>query len=268
MLDCIPLAALAQAVPVLPEGPGWWYEPKCDGHRTVLRRADETVVLYARSGRVVTQHWMDLAVAGMTLRPGTVLDGGAVIWRDGRLDFAAAQSRAASSVTRARALAARHPASYICWDVLQHPDPPPAPPPPQPAPPTRPPNPARQALPGQAPSLRELPEPPDAVKARELLTGLVVADEDDVPGCSRSMFPHWVTQYGTCDIRDVVLQRDGRDVVRDDQCRAVSGTWYSEYDGLTIASASGIDHVVLLKEAWRSGRPSGRRPGGARSPTT
>ncbi|WP_353962590.1 DNA ligase [Streptomyces sp. NBC_00378] len=94
-----------------------------DGHRTVLRRTDETVVLYARSGRVVTQHWMDLAVAGMELRPGTVLDGEAVIWRDGRLNFAAAQARAASSVTRARALAARYPASYVCWDVLQHPDP-------------------------------------------------------------------------------------------------------------------------------------------------
>ncbi|MFE7268446.1 hypothetical protein ACFU9B_41820 [Streptomyces sp. NPDC057592] len=115
--------ALAQAVPVLPEGPGWWYEPKLDGHRTVLRRTDETVVLYARSGRVVTQHWMDLAVAGMELRPGTVLDGEAVIWRDGRLNFAAAQARAASSVARARALAARYPASYVCWDVLQHPDP-------------------------------------------------------------------------------------------------------------------------------------------------
>ncbi|WP_331754277.1 hypothetical protein OHA19_40945 (plasmid) [Streptomyces sp. NBC_00012] len=58
----------------------------------------------------------------MELRPGTVLDGEAVIWRDGRFDFAAAQSRAASSVTRARALAARYPASYIFWDVLQHPD--------------------------------------------------------------------------------------------------------------------------------------------------
>ncbi|MFE7112907.1 DNA ligase [Streptomyces sp. NPDC057575] len=115
--------ALAQAVPVLPEGPGWWYEPKYDGHRTVLRRTDDTVILYARSGRVVTQHWMDLAVASMTLRPGTVLDGEAVIWRNGRIDFATAQSRAASSVTRARALAARHPALYVCWDLLQHPDP-------------------------------------------------------------------------------------------------------------------------------------------------
>ncbi|MFE7113387.1 hypothetical protein ACFU98_44640 [Streptomyces sp. NPDC057575] len=104
-------------------GAGWWYKPQLDGHRTVLRRTDDTVILYARSGRVVTQHWMDLAVVGMELRPGTVLDGEAVIWRDGRLDIAAAQSRAASSVTRARALAARYPASYICWDLLQHPDP-------------------------------------------------------------------------------------------------------------------------------------------------
>ncbi|MEU2674826.1 hypothetical protein ABZ622_39570 [Streptomyces sp. NPDC007164] len=101
-------------------GPGRTWQPgppKYDGHRTVLRRTDETVVLYARSGRVVTQHWMDLAVAGMGLRPGTVLDGEAVIWRDGRLDFAAAQSRAASSTTWARALATRYPASCICWDV-------------------------------------------------------------------------------------------------------------------------------------------------------
>ncbi|MFE6498125.1 hypothetical protein [Streptomyces sp. NPDC057748] len=114
MLDCTPLVALAQPVPVLPQEPGWWYEPKYDGHQTVLRRTDETVVLYARSGRVVTQHWMDLAVADMTLRPGTVLDGEAVIWRDGRLNSAAAQSRAALSVARARALAARYPPSHIC----------------------------------------------------------------------------------------------------------------------------------------------------------
>nr|WP_203633119.1 DNA ligase [Streptomyces halstedii] len=115
--------ALAQAVAALPDGPGWWYEPKFDGHRTILRRTDETVILYARSGRVVTQHWMDIALAGMQLQPGTVLDGEAVIWRNGRLDFGAAQSRAASNLARARALAARHPAAYAVWDILHHPDP-------------------------------------------------------------------------------------------------------------------------------------------------
>lgn len=114
--------ALAKPGPVIPTGPDWWYEPKVDGHRTVMRRTDDTVILYARSGRVVTSHWMDLAVAGMALRPGTTLDGEAVIWRDGRIDFGAAQARAASGIARAQALAAQHPASYLAWDVLEHPD--------------------------------------------------------------------------------------------------------------------------------------------------
>ncbi|MDX2407292.1 DNA ligase [Streptomyces microflavus] len=93
-----------------------------DGHRTVLRRTGDAVILYARSGRIVTSHWMDLAVPAMQLRPGTTLDGEAVIWREGRLDFGAVQARAASSLTRAYALAARHPASYAAFDVLEHPD--------------------------------------------------------------------------------------------------------------------------------------------------
>lgn len=113
--------ALAQAAPVLPSGPGWWYEPKFDGHRTILVRSAETVELYARSGRKVTTHWMDLAVAGLRLPADTVLDGEAVVWRDGRIDFSAAQSRAASGLARARQLAAQYPASYAVWDILQHP---------------------------------------------------------------------------------------------------------------------------------------------------
>lgn len=87
-----------------------------------MRRTDETVILYARSGRIVTSNWMDLAVPAMALRPGTVIDGEAVIWRNGALDFDAVQSRAASSSARARALAAQHPAAYACWDVLNHPE--------------------------------------------------------------------------------------------------------------------------------------------------
>ncbi|MEU4266084.1 ATP-dependent DNA ligase [Streptomyces argenteolus] len=115
--------ALARAVSTLPHGPDYWYEPKFDGHRMIMRRTEESVILYARSGRVVTSNWMDLAVAGMELRPATVLDGEAVVWRDGHLDFGAVQSRAASSVARARFLAGQHPAAYACWDVLHHPDP-------------------------------------------------------------------------------------------------------------------------------------------------
>ncbi|MFD4320469.1 DNA ligase [Streptomyces sp. NPDC058548] len=119
----VPLA-LAQAVPRLPHGRKglWWYEPKFDGHRAALFRSAESVRLQARSGRDVTAAWMDLALAGMVLRPGTVLDGEIVVWRDGRIDFAAVQARAASGIDRSRVLAARLPASYAVWDVLAHPD--------------------------------------------------------------------------------------------------------------------------------------------------
>ncbi len=34
-----------------------------DGHRTVPRRTEGAVILYARSGRIVTSHWMDLAAS-------------------------------------------------------------------------------------------------------------------------------------------------------------------------------------------------------------
>ncbi|MFB6983173.1 HNH endonuclease family protein [Streptomyces scopuliridis] len=106
-----------------------------------------------------------------------------------------------------------------------------------------------------APSFRSMPEPVDAATARAQLAQLTVAEEVTPPGYSRTKFPHWVTQNGTCDTREVVLKRDGQDVTQDAACRAVTGTWYSEYDGATWTAASDldIDHVVPLKEAWRSG---------------
>ncbi|WP_030405270.1 MULTISPECIES: DNA ligase [unclassified Streptomyces] len=110
--------ALAELVPQLPTGPRWWCEVKMDGHRTVLWRLADTVRLQARSGRDVTGSWMDLAVAGMALPPGVVLDGEAVVVLDGKVSFEAAQSRAASSPARARQLAEGHPALLIVWDVL------------------------------------------------------------------------------------------------------------------------------------------------------
>ncbi|MBO3681634.1 DUF1524 domain-containing protein [Streptomyces sp. NEAU-YJ-81] len=104
-------------------------------------------------------------------------------------------------------------------------------------------------------SVSELPEPPTAEEARAELDELTVAPEDDVPGYSRAKFPHWATQYGTCDTREVVLARDGEGVTQDGQCRASAGSWRSAYDGVVLDAASkiDIDHVVPLKEAWRSG---------------
>lgn len=113
--------ALAQAVQSPPTGPEWHAEPKVDGHRVCLWRLADTVRLQSRAGRDVTAVWCDLAVAGMKLAPGTIVDGEACVWVDGRVSFSAAQSRGASTPARARSLAAEHPATFAAFDLLQHP---------------------------------------------------------------------------------------------------------------------------------------------------
>ncbi|MFI1535526.1 ATP-dependent DNA ligase [Streptomyces anandii] len=113
--------ALAELVPSLPVGRGWRYEIKVDGHRTVLWRLADSVRLQARSGRDVTAVWGDLAVSGLELPPGVVLDGEAVVVVGDRISFGAAQSRAASRPARARELAERYPALFIVWDLLAGP---------------------------------------------------------------------------------------------------------------------------------------------------
>ncbi|MEU8524533.1 MULTISPECIES: ATP-dependent DNA ligase [Streptomyces] len=111
--------ALARSVGSLPRGAGLAYEPKFDGHRmVVLRYPGDKVLLQARSGRIVTAAFPDLAEAARELPAGTVLDGEVVVWREGRTDFAAVQARAAATPARAPALARRLPASYAAFDVL------------------------------------------------------------------------------------------------------------------------------------------------------
>jgi ATP-dependent DNA ligase len=110
--------ALAESVSVLPRGQGLAYEPKFDGHRMVIFRLDGEVLLQARSGRIITAAFPDLADAARQLPDGTVLDGEVVVWREGRTDFAAVQKRAAATPGRAPALARRLPASYAAFDLL------------------------------------------------------------------------------------------------------------------------------------------------------
>ncbi|MCX4781053.1 ATP-dependent DNA ligase [Streptomyces sp. NBC_01264] len=114
--------ALAAAVRTLPRGPGLAYEPKFDGHRLVVVRTDrgvDGVVLQARSGRIVTAAFPDLAAAAHHLPAGTILDGEVVIWQAGRTDFALVQRRAAASAARAAVLAQTLPASYAAFDILE-----------------------------------------------------------------------------------------------------------------------------------------------------
>ncbi|MFI6928201.1 hypothetical protein ACIBIZ_50325 [Nonomuraea spiralis] len=78
------------------------------------------------------------------------------------------------------------------------------------------------------------------------------------PGPARAHL--WTEAEGACDTREVVLRRDALSVTTDLDCEAVHGTWFSEYDGLTLHSEEQIDvdRLVPLANAWVSG---GRRAG-------
>ncbi|WP_328365464.1 HNH endonuclease family protein [Streptomyces sp. NBC_00457] len=102
-----------------------------------------------------------------------------------------------------------------------------------------------------------LPTPVSGATARSYLAQLTVTTEDRT-GYNRDLFPHWITQSGACNTREVVLKRDGTNVVQDSSCAATSGRWASPYDGATWTAASDvdIDHLVPLAEAWDSGADS------------
>ena len=111
-----------------------------------------------------------------------------------------------------------------------------------------------QAVPAPAPE--PLPTPPNipsASTAQSQLSALRVAAQGSGSGYSRDLFPHWNTQYGSCNTREEVLARDGTSVVQDSSCAATSGRWYSPYDGATWTNAADvdIDHVIPLANAWR-----------------
>lgn len=102
---------------------------------------------------------------------------------------------------------------------------------------------------------RALPTPVNATKAGLYLKELVVELPSNSPPYDRALFPHWVTISEKCDARETVLKRDGVNVTTNSACSAVSGIWYSEYDGATWNDPLDlhIDHVVPLRAAWISG---------------
>ena len=87
------------------------------------------------------------------------------------------------------------------------------------------------------------------------LAALTVAAEGSPTAYDRRLFPHWITISDSCNTREEVLKRDGTNVVVSSTCAAISGSWYSPYDGMTWTAASDvdIDHMVPFAEAWTSG---------------
>jgi ATP-dependent DNA ligase len=116
------LAKTTDHLPVTRAMPGGClYEPKWDGYRG-LAAVDLSgqPQIRSRRGTDLTRAFPDIATAvARQLPPGTLLDGELVVWDGDRLDFSQLQRRVISPA-HAASLAARVPASYVAFDVLQY----------------------------------------------------------------------------------------------------------------------------------------------------
>ncbi|WP_406368167.1 hypothetical protein [Streptomyces sp. NBC_01546] len=121
-------AQAAQAAESVP-GPGVLagglaFEQKFDGHRALLYTPygpGGQVLLQTRRGSLIQERFPDLVAAVEQLPGGLVLDGELLVWDpdEGRLSFEALQRRAAARGRSAPTLAARWPAYFVAFDVLQ-----------------------------------------------------------------------------------------------------------------------------------------------------
>ena len=115
-----PLAPmLSAAADALPAGPGWQFEPKWDGFRTLVFRDGDEILLQSRDEKPMNRYFPELlAPLARTLPPRCVLDGEVVIVGAAGLDFEALLLRIHPAASRVKLLAAQSPASYVAWDLL------------------------------------------------------------------------------------------------------------------------------------------------------
>jgi ATP-dependent DNA ligase len=110
---------LARLEPEIPRGPGWTYEPKWDGFRTIVT-VDDEIRLESREDRPMMRFFPELVSLLEERRDGPfIADGEIVMVRPGRLAFDDLQLRLHPAESRVRKLAAETPASLILFDLLE-----------------------------------------------------------------------------------------------------------------------------------------------------
>ena len=110
---------LAKAVPDLPQGEGWLYEPKWDGFRALVFKDGDDIYTQSRDLKPLDRYFPELAEPFRAQLPERcVLDGEVVIAGPDGLAFESLLLRIHPAESRVRMLAAETPASFVAWDLL------------------------------------------------------------------------------------------------------------------------------------------------------
>ncbi len=112
---------LAKASLTMPEGDGWWFEPKWDGFRCIIFRDGDHIELGSRNEKPLTRYFPEVvAAARASLPERCVVDGEIVLPSlvGQGLDFDALLQRIHPAESRVNKLAAETPASYVAFDLL------------------------------------------------------------------------------------------------------------------------------------------------------
>jgi ATP-dependent DNA ligase len=110
---------LAKRVDALPDGPGWLFEPKWDGFRTIVFRDGDELFLQSRDEKPLGRYFPEVVEALKGQIPERcVLDGEIVIATEAGLDFELLQMRLHPAASRVKLLAEQTPAAVVFWDVL------------------------------------------------------------------------------------------------------------------------------------------------------
>ncbi len=99
---------------------GWQAEWKWDGMRAQLVRRGDSTTLWSRGEELVNDAFPEIIAAGVSLPPGTVLDGELLAVRDGRLLPFAMLSKRASRKQVTKKILAEVPCVFVAYDVLEH----------------------------------------------------------------------------------------------------------------------------------------------------
>jgi len=98
--------------------PGWIYEPKLDGTRSLCSK-DSRLTFINRRGRDITDRYPEFDFVQDIKASRCLLDGEIVVFDSkGNPDFHLLQKREQSSPSMRRSLSARYPATYVVFDVL------------------------------------------------------------------------------------------------------------------------------------------------------